>query len=70
MSKRGEELMSKRGEEPMLRFTRCLEKRLSDIVEKPFIRTTGKHSIKREKMWSVFYQFRAADLFFKKTRHC
>lgn len=33
------------------------------IAEQSFVKTTGKHSKKREKLWCDFYTFRANDLF-------
>ena len=57
------ELVRKRNDEAILQFTASVEKRLSMIVEQSFAKTTGKHSTKREKMWSEFYKFRSHDLF-------
>ena len=57
------ELVRKRNDEAVLQFTASVEKRLSMIVEQSFAKTTGKHSSKREKMWSEFHKFRSHDLF-------
>ena len=46
------ELVRKRNDEAVLQFTASVEKRLSMIVQQSFAKTTGKHSTKREKMWS------------------
>ncbi|SMN02434.1 hypothetical protein SPONN_1063 [uncultured Candidatus Thioglobus sp.] len=59
------ELLNKisRNEEAALHFIVALERKLTMIAEQSFVKTTGKHSTKREKLWTAFYTLRANDLF-------
>ena len=55
--------MHRRNDGAVLRFSIDVEKRLTEIAERSFSKTTGKHSAKREKMWKEFHKFRSSSLF-------
>ena len=57
------ELVRRGGEGPILQFTQTLERELSKIINDAFAKKTGKHSTKREKMWSEFTDFEQASCF-------